>query len=157
MTLNVRPTTAADIPACVDIINPIIAAGGTTAYSVPYDVAGLTEKYLHEPATSTVALDGNRVVGFQACFEIEPGVYSIGSFTDRLNPVAGTGRALFDATLIAARANRATVILAKITSDNTGGLAYYTKMGFEDFDLILGDLTRPDGTTVDRVIKRFTL
>lgn len=157
MTLIVRQTTKVDIPACVAILNPIIAAGGSTAYEEPYTVAGLTQKYLEEPAITLVAVDNQCVVGFQACFEIEPGIYSIGSFTDRVNPIKGAGRALFEGTLAAARANGAKAILAMITSDNTGGLAYYTKMGFQDFDLIKGDHTRKDGTVVDRVIKRFEL
>jgi len=64
---------------------------------------------------------------------------------------------LIKGTIAAARSKGATAILAKITSDNTGGLAYYTKVGFDDFEVVKSDLTRSDGTIVDRVIKRFAL
>jgi len=40
MTLTARPMTADDVPACVEIINQIIAQGGTTAYEEPYTEDG---------------------------------------------------------------------------------------------------------------------
>jgi len=146
-----------DVPACVKIVNAIIAVGGSTAYEDPYTESDFDAHYRLEPATSKVVLSGDRVVGFQACFEVEPGVYSIGSFTDQENPVRGAGKAIFEGTLAAARAKGATAILAKITSDNTGGLAYYAKMGFVDHEVIKDDLTRRNGLSVDRIIKRFEL
>jgi len=48
-------------------------------------------------------------------------------------------------------------IIAKITSDNTGGLAYYSSVGFVDETVVPDDLIRRNGKVVDRVIKRFTL
>ena len=157
MTLTVRPMESKDVPACTDILNDIIALGGTTAYEEPYSETYFEAHYLNEPPISMVVLNDDTIVGFQALFEVEPGLYSIGSFTDRRNPVKGAGSIMFDATLGAAKARGGSAILAKITSDNTGGLAYYSRMGFEDFELQKADLTRSDGTVVDRVIKRFAL
>ena len=157
MTLKTRSMTSADVPSCVAIINPIIAVGGSTAYEDPYEHETFEAHYLEEAATSLVVTHEDRVVGFQSCFEVEPGIYSIGSFTDQEQPVKGAGRALIEGTIAAARENGATAILAKITSDNTGGLAYYSRMGFEDYQTIKSDLTRRDGTVVDRIIKRFVL
>ncbi|MEM6307298.1 MAG: hypothetical protein AAF701_04870 [Pseudomonadota bacterium] len=50
-----------------------------------------------------------------------------------------------------------TAILAKITSDNASGLAFYSNVGFTDWKTIPNDHQRPDGTWVDRIIKRFDL
>jgi ribosomal protein S18 acetylase RimI-like enzyme len=64
---------------------------------------------------------------------------------------------MFEKTLEDCRAHGGTAILAKITSDNIAGLAYYSKMGFEPYKTLENDHTRKDGTVVDRVIKRFKL
>jgi len=157
MTLYARKMGAEDIPACCRIINHIIALGGSTAYEDPYNEADLKAHYLHEAEVSNVVLDGARLVGFQSAFEIEQGVYSIGSFTDQQSPVRGAGAVIMEKTKADCLAAGGTSIIAKITSDNTGGLAYYSKMGFVDERVQKGEFTRRDGTVVDRVIKRFVL
>ncbi|MEM1428936.1 MAG: GNAT family N-acetyltransferase [Pseudomonadota bacterium] len=156
MTLTVRPMAVDDVPGCLRIVNHIIAVGGTTAYEAPFTEAEFEAHYLHEPPISHVALLGRAVVGFQAVFDVGDGLYSIGSFTDRQQPVRGAGRALFDATLAACRARGGVAILAKITADNVPGLAYYTRMGFADWQVWPGDAAR-NGKPVDRVVKRYPL
>lgn len=157
MTLTTRPMTSADVPSCVEIVNHIIALGGTTAYEQPFTKEDFDAQYCEEPPISIVVLSRSRIVGFQALFEVAPGLYSIGCFTDQQNPMKGAGRGMFKATLAAAKLRGGSAILAKITSDNTGGLAYYNRMGFVDFDVKPSDMTRPDGTVVDRIIKRLEL
>ena len=157
MTFEVRDMQRADVAACLKIINHIINVGGSTAYEEPYDEAGLAAHYMDEPPASNVVLLDGRVVGFQAAFEIEPGVFSIGSFTDQENPARGAGAALFAKTRDDCRKLGGTSIIAKITSDNTGGLAFYSKMGFQPDHIIPADHTRSDGTVVDRIVKRFVL
>ncbi len=154
---EVRTMEPRDVPACVAIVNHIIALGGSTAYEDPFTNAGFEAHYLQEPPVTNVVLDKGRVVGFQAAFDAGDGLYSIGSFTDQQHPAPGAGRAIFAKTLADCRARGGTAILAKITSDNTGGLAYYTKMGFADDHVIKDDVTRKDGTTVDRIVKRHPL
>jgi len=155
--LIARDMTAEDVPACVAILNHIIELGGTTAYEEPYTHEFFHDHYLIEPpVTNVVTLDG-RIVGFQAAFDVGDGLYSIGSFTDRQSPVKGAGRVLFDKTLADCRARGGEAILAKITSDNTGGLVFYSRMGFQDWKVIPDDHTRSDGTKVDRIIKRLPL
>ena len=155
--ITVRTMEERDIPECVAIVNHIIGLGGTTAYEEPFTNEGFLAHYLNEPPVTNVALYDSRVVGFQAAFDVGNGLYSIGSFTDRQNPVRGAGKALFVKTLDDCRADGGEAILAKITSDNIGGLAYYSGLGFQDFEVIKADLTRQDGTVVDRVIKRYPL
>jgi len=146
-----------DIPACVAIINHIIAQGGSTAHEDPFDEAGFEADYFRKPPVVNVVIDDARIVGFQAAFEVEPGIYSIGSFTDRQHPVRGAGRALFDKTLADCRARGGEAILARITRDNTGGLAFYSRLGFHDYQVIPDSHQRPDGTMVDRIVKRYPL
>lgn len=148
--------TADDVPACHRIINRVIEIGGSTAHQ-PFSFEAFKQYYFHDPAISNVALEQGRVVGFQAVFEQEPGLYSIGSFTDRDRPVRGAGRALADQMIKACRAAGGHTLIAKITSDNTGGLAFYAKVGFQDWKTVPNHLTRPDGTVVDQIIKRIIL
>lgn len=157
MTLTTRPMEPNDVPDCTRILNHIIDLGGSTAYEEPYSEAHFDAHYRQEPPISMVVLSDGKVVGFQGLFEIEPGIYSIGSFTDRQNPVKGAGAVMFDASLTAARKRGGTAILAKITSDNTGGLTYYDRMGFVDYEVLKADHVRSDGTVVDRIAKRFLL
>lgn len=157
MTLVTRPLTRADIPACAIIINHIIAQGGSTAYEDPFSNERLGEYYIDDAATANVVLSDGRIVGFQSSFEVETSVYSIGSFTDQKNPVRGAGAALTEKTIADCRTLGGHSIIAKITSDNTGGLAFYSKMGFQDETVLKNDHTRSDGTIVDRIIKRLVL
>lgn len=154
--IEVRAMTAADVPACVAILNHIIALGGSTAYEEPYTEGAFAESYLVAPV-SHVALSDGRVTGFQTVFDDGPGLYSIATFADQAQPTPGAGRALFAATLAACRTRGGSAILARITSDNTGGLTYYRKMGFVDDHVVPNDHTRPDGRSVDRIVKRFAL
>ncbi len=155
--LTARDMTLADVPMCVAIVNHTIALGGTTAYEEPFSDAGFADHYLEEPPVANVVLFGERLVGFQSAFDVGDGFYSIGSFTDQRDPVLGAGRVIFEKTLADCRALGGVAILAKITSDNTGGLAYYTRMGFVDWKVERAAMTRSDGTVVDRIIKRLDL
>ena len=156
MTLTVRPMERGDIAACVDIVNRIIAAGGTTAYETPFTEAGFEAHYLNEPPVTHVVSSEGRVAGFQAAFDDGSGIYSIGSFTDRDRRVRGAGRALFEATLAACRARGGDAIIAQITADNAPGLAYYTRMGFQDWQILEG-AGRRRGAPIDLIVKRYPL
>ncbi len=157
MTFETRDMQSVDVPACVAILNHTIARGSSTAHEDPFENGGFADHYLDEPEVTNVVLHNGRIVGFQAAFEVEPGVYSIGSFTDQQDPVRGAGAAMFAKTQADCRRLDGTSIIAKITSDNTGGLAYYSKMGFMPDTVWPAHFTRADGTTVDRVVKRFKL
>lgn len=155
--IGTRPMEERDLGPCVATLNHIIAAGGTTAYEEPFTLDRLRAEYMQGAPVCNVALSADRVVGLQVCLDDGPGRFSVGTFTDRRNPVKGAGRALFARTLADCRALGGEAILAKITADNDGALAYYAAMGFEDWQVWPRDLTRKDGTCVDRIVKRFPL
>jgi L-amino acid N-acyltransferase YncA len=155
--IDVRTMAETDLPACTDILNHIIMLGGSTAHEEQLSTDDFRTEYFHDPDIRNVALSQDRVVGFQAAFDRGEGVFSIGSFTDRQAPVSGAGRALFAKTLADCRARGGVAILAKITADNSGGLAYYDRMGFADWKTIPCDHTRRNGTQVDRIVKRLLL
>lgn len=157
MTFEVRNMERRDVPACVAIINHTIMLGGTTAHEDAFNDADFADHYMDEPEVVNVVVLDDRIVGFQAAFEVERGIYSIGSFTDQQNPVRGAGAAVFTKTQADCRRLGGTSIIAKITSDNAGGLAFYSKMGFQPDTIWPDEFTRTDGTTVDRVVKRFIL
>ena len=46
MTFDVRKMTTEDVPACVVILNHIIALGGSTAYEDPYTETHFADHYL---------------------------------------------------------------------------------------------------------------
>jgi len=157
VTFVVRAMAEKDVASCVSILNHIIALGGSTAHEEPLSLAELRAKYLDDPPISNVVEMEGRIVGFQAAFDVGGGEYSIASFTDRRIPIKGAGRALFEKTLADCRAQGGIAILAKITSDNSGGLRFYSRLGFQECCVIPNDHRRKDGAMVDRVVKRFSL
>ena len=152
-----RDMCEADLPACAAILNHIIRRGGTTAYEDTHDLAHFRSEFLAAPELSLVVHHDGRIVGFQCVYAMGDGLYSIGSFTDQARRVKGAGRALFAATQAACRTRNGVAIEAYITSDNAPGLAYYSALGFRDMRVIPADVTRSNGTVVDRVVKRFDL
>lgn len=81
----------------------------------------------------------------------------LGRYRDltRQNPkIPGVGTTLFAATLAAAEERNIEVINATIRADNTGGLAYYEKMGFRTYNM-LEKVPLNDGTPVDRIQKQY--
>lgn len=155
MTLHARPTIEADLPALVALFNAIVRAGGTTAHEEEWDLPIFKGYYFDDPVIVHTVLADDTPIGFQAVFERGEGL-SIGSFTDQANPVKGAGAVMFAATKAAAIKAGYPWIDAKIRADNVPGLAYYSKMGFEDFKVVK-DVPLADGTPMDRVTKRLLL
>ncbi|MGZ9809166.1 N-acetyltransferase family protein [Pseudoroseicyclus sp. H15] len=165
MTVKIRPARPADAAGMAAVINPIIARGGTTAHQAPFDEARMLRHYL-EPSlgiSCSVAEEDGTIRGFQSLVwpdsEGDPfpeGWAIIASFVAEGQAGKGIGRKLFEATLAAARAADVQTIDATIRADNSGGLAYYSALGFEDYD-VLPAVPLRDGSIVDRVRKRFDL
>jgi L-amino acid N-acyltransferase YncA len=160
--LRIRTTVRADAPALADLLNEIIAAGGTTAYQTPFTPDAFAAAHIGGPGviTSFLAEDGDgRKMGFQILLRSEKlgaGWGDIGTFARRGSTTRGIGSALFAATRRAALEAGLTTINATIRADNAGGLRFYSKMGFVDYAVARG-VPLADGTPVDRISRRYDL
>jgi L-amino acid N-acyltransferase YncA len=156
--ITIREATPDDAGAMAEVLNPIIAAGGTTAYQTPRNGDDLCAMiFKHDLICAFVALDAaGEVAGFQWVERDDHDATFgyIASFARIAPKLSGVGTALFAATRDACHAAGLVAIIAKIRADNTGGLAFYSKMGFRDHSV---DRAVPltDGTPVDRISKRF--
>lgn len=156
--LLTRAAIRSDARAMAEVINPIILAGGTTAFEDALTEQDMTKLVFDRPqlVSCFVAEDQCGLAGFQYLMHEKPCSAGIATFA-RLSPKRrGVGTALFAETLRAANDAGLLYIDAKIRADNVGGLAYYGRMGFQDHSVIPGVPLR-NGTPVDRVIKRRTL
>jgi L-amino acid N-acyltransferase YncA len=152
-----RPATTRDVPAMTEVLNAVIAAGGTTAHEVAKPEAEVRAAYVEGPEVlSAVVVEGDgRVLGWQSVglWQGEP---HIGSFVRPGLQAQGAGRAMFALTCAILRARGVDHVIAHIRADNRPGLAYYAKIGFRD---IGGDpdFTLQDGRRVGQVFRRFDL
>lgn len=163
--LTVRPAIAADAQAMADLINPIIAAGGTTAYEDPFDAARMLAEYIDPPqfVSCVVAEEDGQLLGFQGTTRSYdpsdpfPDDWAIiGTFTRIGLTQRGVGAAMFARTMEIARAAGINTIDATIRADNTGGLAFYARLGFVDYARIIGKPLK-NGAPMDRIRKRLDL
>lgn len=165
MPLTTRPAVVADAVAMVELLNSIIRAGGTTAHETLYLPAKMIQDYIaaERGISCIVALKKDQLVGFQSLAwpypndDTLPAHWAIiATFVKSGMVGAGIGTTLFHATTAVAKSTGVIAIDATIRADNSGGLAYYTKMGFVDYRLSENVPLR-DGTPVDRISKRFDL
>ncbi|WP_225026913.1 GNAT family N-acetyltransferase [Xinfangfangia pollutisoli] len=156
-----RPARPEDAPAMAALLNQIIRIGGTTAHQREKPAAQVRGDYIDGPGTLCchVAEDQGDLIGFQALGRnaaLPEDWGDIGTFVRPGLQARGTGAALFQATLAAARAAGLRAINATIRADNVPGLAYYARLGFVDYahdpDWALGD-----GTVTGRISRRFDL
>ena len=159
--MRIRKAVSADAEALSKLLNEIIRAGGTTAIETPLSAAEFADWFIDGefPLACHVAERDGTLLGFQSLsvFGDPPkGTADTATFA-RMNPkTKGVGTALFPATRAAAEKHGLAFINATIRADNVSGLAYYTAMGFEDYDRQV-EVPLLDGTPVDRIKKRFLL
>lgn len=153
----IRAAVATDAPDMADLLNRIIAIGGTTAHEKPKTAAEVAEDYILGPDTLTcvVAEDAGRIIGWQAVGQWQ-GDAHIGTFVDPSTQARGIGASLFAATLAQCKATGLSVLHAAIRADNVPGLAYYSRMGFIDMSFDPG-FALTDGRVVGRVTRVFHL
>lgn len=156
--MNIRKAIPQDRDAITKILNEVILIGGTTAYEEPKEVT-FFDRFITPEDNRTflhVAEVDGVVVGFQWMNPDKDGMGMIATFAQAGTTQRGIGSALFKQTLQCCCEAGYTLLDATIRGDNTGGLAYYSKMGFEDHSITHGVPLR-DGTPVDRVHKRMKL
>lgn len=159
MHLNIRKADPGDARELSEILNEIIAIGGTTAIETPLSPEELADWFItgEWPLTCHVADTGSGLAGFQSLSlygnPLE-GWADIATFARQNPKIPGVGTALFPATLAAANERNIEFINATIRADNTGGLAYYEKIGFRTYNTI-EKVPLKDGTLVDKIQKRY--
>lgn len=153
----VRDARPGDAEAMTEILNRIIAIGGTTAHETPKTADQVRTEYVDGPEvlSSVVAEVASEVVGWQSV-GLWHGDPHIGSFVDPGVQAKGAGAAMFDLTCQRLRGQGVGYILASIRADNVPGLAYYGRLGFVDVGSDAG-FALSDGTVVGRVHRRFDL
>lgn len=160
--ISVRRAGVLDARPMADLLNEVIAQGGTTARTSPTSALEIKDWMTRYPDRSAWHLaedDSGSVLGFQF---IEPADYlpdeaaEIATFAKVGKVQMGIGSALFRATEKAARQLGYSWINANIRADNFGGLAYYQSRGFEDYGTKLG-VSLGTGLTVDKCLKRYNL
>lgn len=158
--IHVRRAGALDAAPMAELLNEIIAEGGTTAMTEPVDRADFLGRFQTPQSIWIVAEDdAGALLGFQwvTPLESEPGlVAEIATFARVGRTGLGIGSALFAATREACLAEGYDWIRANIRADNTGGLIYYQSRGFEDYGRIDG-YRMGNGQVVDKVLKRYAL
>ena len=166
MTANsqiaVRPARPDDADALCDLLNEIIARGGTTAFQKILTPNEFSKMYLENQRTVSCFVachvDGTRL-GFQHVDsnpKLPDDWVDIATFAKVNSPVRGVGTALFQETRRAASEAGFAAINATIRADNVSGLGYYSKMGFIDYAVAEAVPLR-DGTPVDRISKKYLL
>jgi L-amino acid N-acyltransferase YncA len=161
--ITIRPATAADIPALCDLLNAVIRIGGTTAIETPLSHAAFDAYFLGGDLclgclVAEAAATGE-LLGFQALErhpELPADWADIATFARPDAKTSGIGTRLFAATQARARALGVIAINATIRGDNSGGLAFYSKMGFADYK-VTPQVPLLDGRKVDRISKRYLL
>ncbi len=138
----VRAATPDDALGMCDVLNPLIEAGGKTALRVPYDAGRMIADFVapDSDVSCSVAEEDGVVLGFQSLvwshpkYEPLPADWAVIATFARLGGNRrGAGRALFERTLSQARSAGVATIDATIRKENTGGQAFYGKLGFVDY------------------------
>ncbi len=159
--MKIRPMVLADTHPISDLLNAVIKIGGTTAYETPLPPEYF-EQFFDIPDPKIflhVAQERGEILGLQWMEPYAPPEDHIGGISTFTKPglaQKGVASQLFPVTLRASKSAGYILLNATIRADNSGGLRYYSKMGFADFDVIEA-VPLKDGTPVDRVRKRFTL
>ncbi len=153
----VRKAIAEDAPGMAELLNEIIAIGGTTAHEQPTDAAKTRQHAIDGPdvLSSVVAEEDGSIVGWQSVEEFQ-GEPHIGTYVRPGIQAKGIGAELFALTLAALRARGVSYIIASIRADNLPGLAYYARIGFRDIGHEV-DFALEDWRKVGRVHRRFDL
>lgn len=145
MPMNIRPAEPSDAVAMADLLNAIIARGGTTAHRRSFDEQRMLDHYISPTRgiSCVVADNDGDIAGFQSLdwpdpewpesFRMPSDWGVIATFVSVDHQGEGVGGLLFEKTLANAKSAGVRTIDATIRRVNSGGLAYYSRMGFIDY------------------------
>lgn len=155
----VRDIHTGDAASLCALLNEIVELGGTTAQREVLTIEDFKNAYLsHEQLISCVVAeaDNGELLGFQALkhrSDIPADWGDIATFARVGGTQKGIGSALFSGTLERARDDQLSTINATIRSYNTGGLRFYSKMGFVEY---MREDAEPlsDGKSAQKIFKK---
>ncbi|WP_299421693.1 GNAT family N-acetyltransferase [uncultured Shimia sp.] len=160
--ITIQKGNAVDLRQTAELLNEIIAIGGSTAMTKPMSRDDLEGWLMADQDCSTwhiaMAADGT-LLGFQWIGPwgvLPPEACGIGTFVKAGHTGLGIGSKLFEASVKAARALGYTWMDAEIRADNEGGLAYYQSRGFENYKRKDG-VRLDNGAEVSKIHKRYDL
>ena len=160
MTVHVRAAGTLDTREMADLLNTIIAKGGTTAMTDPVTADQLADWMRGDRSAWSVAEnDQGAILGFQYIEphpDLPPDVCDIATFVRVGQTQTGIGSRLFYRSRSEAIRLGYIAIDTIIRADNAGGLAYYQSRGFETLRRINGTVLG-NGIVVDRIWKRYDL
>jgi L-amino acid N-acyltransferase YncA len=152
-----RDATAHDAVAMADLLNRIIAIGGTTAHETAKTAETVRRDYIDGPDTLTcvVAEQAGQMLGWQAVgwYQGDP---HIGTFVAPDLQARGVGVRMFARTRAQCAAKGLDAVFATIRADNVPGLAYYARLGFADIGAE-PDYALQTGQIVGRVHRKLSL
>ncbi|MBU2980365.1 GNAT family N-acetyltransferase [Lentibacter algarum] len=137
--MHIRRVTSHDARQLAELLNEIIAIGGTTAIKDPKsrdDMVSWIESNKANSAWFLAENDKGEVLGFQKIspyHSLPDEACSIATFARVGKAQLGIGSALFEQTQKAARDLGFAWINATIKAENSGGIAYYQSRGFEPY------------------------
>ncbi|MDX8351577.1 GNAT family N-acetyltransferase [Cognatiyoonia sp. IB215182] len=136
----IREATVEDVPQMGAFLGRIAEMGRRVS---PWDEDFVLRHYVNAADKIQCALadDNGAVLGFQSLklategniYGVTPGWGVIGTHVNPKSARRGVGRALFVATLKAAKQSGLEKIDASISAENPEGLAYYEAMGFRTY------------------------
>lgn len=160
--IYVRKAGSLDTRPMADLLNAIIAKGGTTAFTdpiAPDTILGWMAADADRSAWHIAENDRGALLGYQSIEpygDLKPGACDIATFVQVGQTGLGIGSKLFAATTRKAKSLGYHWINATIRADNTGGLAYYQSRGFEDYARH-PQTKLANGMIVDKISKRYNL
>ena len=151
----IRDTKPQDAREMADLLNQIIAIGGTTAYEHPTSADEVMRSHITGPdvISSVVAVQDAQVIGWQSA-ELWQGDAYIGTFVRQEVQAKGIGTALFAQTCEILGKSGVRNIIALIRADNVPGLRYYARLGFVDF-AVDPNFALQTGQVVGRVHRKY--
>jgi len=134
--IDIRPATAADVPAMVDQHERVAGEGVWIGTETPVDRARFarlfSESIESHDRLGLVAMDGERVLGNLGLNPASPGVVYLGMSIDGGYRGQGLGTAMLLAAIEWARAQHGVhKIELDVWPHNAAGIALYRKVGFE--------------------------
>ena len=160
--IHIRRASTSDARLMAELLNEIIAEGGTTALTDPVTGAYISEKMAGHGDRGAWHLaedDDGTCLGFQWIGpypDLPPNACDIATFVRLGRTGLGIGSSLFEATKQAALDLGYDWINANIRADNSGGLTYYQSRGFRDWKR-LENVMLSNGVCVDKCLKRYDL